>query len=171
MQLAVLVLCPIAVTFSASADIRTASEPPVASWSAVAIDPASPGAKPRRLRGQHRQRFRYRFEKSLTRFASKLSSQKPLSRRETTNGSPQGRGWGEGIADRRYVAAVKDGIAERPQPDEGGVFDDGFGKAAHSMTFQYPPLSGPTRIKKPASRSFLMARSIALSDFPRRSAS
>jgi hypothetical protein len=65
MQLAVLVLCPIAVAFSASADTRTASEPPVASWSAVAIDPPPPGAQPGRLRGQHRQRFRYRFVEGL----------------------------------------------------------------------------------------------------------
>ena len=46
MQLAVLVSCTIAIAFSASADTRTATEPPVASWSAVAIDPAAPGAEP-----------------------------------------------------------------------------------------------------------------------------
>ena len=81
--------CPIAVAFSASTDTRTASEPPVASWSAVAIDPPPPGAQRGRLRGRYRQRFRYRFAESRTRFASKFSSQKPLFSREGLGGSAQ----------------------------------------------------------------------------------
>ena len=54
----------------------------------------------------------------------------------------------------------------------GRGFDLGLGEAGvhrdavPQMTFQCPPLSGPTRTKRPDSRSVRIALRIALSDFP-----
>lgn len=49
-----------------------------------------------------------------------------------------------------------------------GEFANGL---AHSLTCQCPPLSGPTRTRRPDSRNFLTVRLIALPDLPRQAAS
>jgi len=54
--------------------------------------------------------------------------------------------------------AVADPPAGTFEPGDGGLFYDGFAEAAHSITCQCPPLSGPMRTRRPDSRSDRMAR-------------